>query len=71
LWGEVAPDYEARFSRGETDRRLHSAHHEYVVKLRRLRERMTTATGRALAEERHTVMTMFFARFAQEVKGIV
>lgn len=71
LWGEVAPDYEERFSRGETDHAQHSAHHEFVVKLRHLRERMTTATGRALAEERHATMTAFFERLAQEVKGIV
>ncbi len=39
---------------------LHSAYHEYVFKLARLKERMYTPTGRALAEQRHTLMSAYF-----------
>jgi uncharacterized protein len=32
-------------------------------------ERMTTATGRMLAEERYVYMQEFFSRLQKEVKG--
>ncbi|RME36042.1 MAG: phosphohydrolase, partial [Thermoflexia bacterium] len=35
--------------------------------LSRLREVMTTPTGRALAEERHAFMVQFFARLEAEI----
>ncbi len=69
LWGEVAPDYPDRFARGETRPREHTSRHEYVVKLSRLRDRMTTRTGRAVAEERHAVMAAFYERLAREARG--
>lgn len=47
----------------------HTAVHEFVVKLSRLRDTMTTATGRALAEERHAFMVEFFTRLDAEVRG--
>ncbi|MBC7227659.1 MAG: HD domain-containing protein [Thermoflexales bacterium] len=47
----------------------HTPVHEFVVKLSQLRDVMTTATGRALAEERHAFMVEFFARMDAEVRG--
>ena len=47
----------------------HSAYHEYLFKLRKIKERMLTASGRKLAEERHQVMAEFFERLAQEMGG--
>jgi uncharacterized protein len=47
----------------------HSAYHEYLFKLRRIRERMLTASGCKLAEERHQVMAEFFERLADEMGG--
>jgi uncharacterized protein len=47
----------------------HSAYHEYVFKLRKIKDRMLTASGRKLAEERHRVMAEFFERLAQEMGG--
>jgi uncharacterized protein len=44
----------------------HSACHEFVVKLSKLRDRMQTQTGRLLAEERHRFMVDFFERLEQE-----
>lgn len=46
-----------------------TAYREYRVKLRHVRERMLTATGKRLAEERHAFMEEFFRRLDQEVAG--
>jgi len=69
LWDQVAPDYPDRFARGAAGRGEHTPHHEYIVKLSRLRDGMTTPTGRAIAEERHAVMAAFFERLAREARG--
>jgi uncharacterized protein len=45
----------------------HSAYHEYLFKLRNIKDRMFTAAGRTMAEERHRFMAAFFERLAQEV----
>ena len=47
----------------------HTPVHEFVFKLARLQEVMTTATGRAIAQERHAFMTAFFERLEAEVAG--
>ncbi|HEY4688404.1 MAG TPA: HD domain-containing protein [Anaerolineae bacterium] len=71
LWGAAAPDYVERFTRGAAQPGEHTAHHEFVVKLSRLRDLLMTATGRAIAEERHAVMVSFFERLAREARGEV
>jgi uncharacterized protein len=71
---------------GEVGARLHNSHkdlsqtvsyswedtayREFQVKLRKVRERMLTATGRSLAEGRHRFMERFFARLDSEIKGL-
>ncbi|MCU0580395.1 MAG: HD domain-containing protein [Desulfobacterota bacterium] len=71
---------------GEVGARLHNSHkdlsrtvsyswedtayREFQVKLRRVRERMLTSTGRSLAEGRHRFMERFFARLEAEIKGL-
>jgi len=47
----------------------HTPVHEFVVKLSRIRDRLFTATARAIAAERHSVTVAFFDRLAQEVQG--
>jgi uncharacterized protein len=47
----------------------HSAYHEHVYKLVRLKERMYTSTAHNLAEERHKVMCTFFERLQAEAQG--
>ena len=47
----------------------HSAYHEYLFKLRKIIERLYTASGRRLAEERHRSMAVFFERLAEEMEG--
>jgi uncharacterized protein len=47
----------------------HSAYHEFIYKLRGLKNRMYTPSGRRLAAERHLFMENFFARLAAETAG--
>jgi uncharacterized protein len=42
---------------------------EFNFKLRRLKDRLFTDTGRALAQERHDFMVAFFERLEREVRG--
>ena len=70
---------------GEVGARLHNAeetieetesysvedtgYREFKVKLSKIRDRMLTAEGRRLAEERHVTMVEFFKRFLEEYEG--
>lgn len=47
----------------------HSAYHEYLFKLRRVRDRMHTAPAKARAEVRNRVLTSFFEQLALEASG--
>jgi uncharacterized protein len=44
----------------------HSAYHEYVFKLVKLNERLTTPAAKALAERRHHLMVEYFERLSEE-----
>ena len=46
-----------------------TAHREFVVKLAKVRDRMLTAEGKRLAEDRHHFMVEFFARLDHECLG--
>lgn len=48
---------------------FHSAYHEYLFKLRRIKERMYTRTGKGLAEARHQGMADFFDQLQAETAG--
>ena len=70
---------------GEVGARLHSevtdiehckpysindtGYREFKVKLSRIKDRILTAEGRKLAEDRHQVMVEFFKRFLDEYEG--
>jgi uncharacterized protein len=69
LWAPVTDDYLDRWQRGLVESGEHTAAHEFVVKLSRLRERLFTSEGRRIANERHAVMVHFFERLADEVSG--
>jgi len=53
--GELAP--------GETQ----SVSHEYLYKLRHIKDRMFTKTGRSLAEQRHDLMVKYFDCWLDEI----
>jgi uncharacterized protein len=48
----------------------HSAYHEFLFKLVKIKERLYTASARRIAEERHRHMVDFFERLAQEMEGV-
>jgi uncharacterized protein len=45
----------------------HSAYHEYLFKLRKLKDRLYTPTAQAIAADRHRVMEEFFEQLAAEM----
>ena len=47
----------------------HSAYHEYTFKLRKIKSRLYTVTGRKLAEERHNLMKVYFQQLQAEMEG--
>ena len=46
-----------------------TAYREFVVKLRKIKDRMLTPQGRRIAAERHKFMAAFFDRLHKEVEG--
>lgn len=48
---------------------LHTAYHEYLFKLSKLKERMYTKTGKAIAKERHQYLDDYFKRLIAEWNG--
>ena len=69
LWAPIETVDVARWLEEGDDPAEHTPVHEFVVKLSRLKERLFTPTGRAIAEERHAYMVAFFERLAAEVQG--
>jgi uncharacterized protein len=72
LWAPVPADFAERRpadARADLESREHTPVHEYAYKLAKLADRMTTATGRALAAERGAFMRAFFERLEREVSG--
>ncbi|MGD8555234.1 MAG: HD domain-containing protein [Anaerolineales bacterium] len=47
----------------------HSAYHEYLFKLRRIRQQLHTEPACRLAEERHRLLTTFFEQLAAEARS--
>lgn len=47
----------------------HSAYHEYLFKLRHVRERLLTEAARRLGEPRHAALTAFFEQLAAESRA--
>jgi uncharacterized protein len=64
LWGPLSEDYRPGES-AET----HTPLHEFHVKLKRIRDRLFTDTGRRIAEARHAFMIAFYEEMAAEVEG--
>lgn len=53
----------------EVEGEAHSAYHEHLFKLRKVRERMFTVSARAIAEERLRYLDDFFERLIDEWDG--
>jgi len=56
-------------SRTEPYSKEDTAYREFLVKLRKIKGRMFTRTGRRIAGERHKFMVEFFARLNKETRG--
>lgn len=69
LWADVPPDYTDPLHGRAADSAQHTAVHEYIVKLSKIKDRMQTSTGKRLAQQRHDFMAKFFEQLAREVKN--
>jgi uncharacterized protein len=47
----------------------HTAYHEYLFKLSKLKDRLYTTAARKIAETRHKAMAQFFEELAAEIDG--
>ena len=47
----------------------HSSYHEFLFKLRKVKDRMFTQSGKALAEKRHAYLLDFYQQLQREVRG--
>ncbi len=59
----LLPEESEPYSRNDTGYR------EYIVKLRKIKARMLTVKGKAMAKQRHLFMDTFFNRFLEEYEG--
>jgi uncharacterized protein len=59
----LAPEQAEPYSRNDT------GHREFSVKLSKIIDRMLTAEGRRIAQDRHAFMVDFFKRFVEEFEG--
>jgi uncharacterized protein len=48
---------------------IHSSYHEYLFKLRKIKDRLHTPSARALAQGRHRFLEEFFERLPAEIQG--
>ncbi len=69
LWAPLAAVDLARWEDEGDDPQRHTPVHEFVVKLSRIKDRLYTQAGRAIAAERHAYMAAFYERLAAEVQG--
>ncbi len=67
LWADVPADYTDPMNGHEANPRQHTAVHEYVVKLAKIKDRMQTVTGRRIAQQRHEFMVKFYAQLDKEI----
>ena len=72
--GEVGArlhDKDIDIARTKPYTREDTAYREYLVKLRHIRDRMTTREGRRIAAGRHRFMSAFFDRLNRETEGLL
>lgn len=67
VFAEPSPSFMDR-GHGEPDE-PHSAYHEFLFKLRHVRDRLHTEPARRLGERRHRILTEFFEQLAAEARG--
>ena len=66
-----APPSKSFLERGEREAgEPHSAFHEYVFKLSKIKDRLFTPSARALAQERHQFLAAYFERLQEEYQNL-
>lgn len=61
----------ARRARNYSYSKKDSALLEYFFKLRKIKSKIITKTGKRIAKERHNFMVNFFKRFEKEIRGLL
>lgn len=69
LWAPLSAVDLARWEAEGDDLQRHTPVHEFVVKLSRIKDRLYTQEGGAIAAGRHAYMAAFYERLTSEVKG--
>ena len=70
--GEIKTKFyikESEIKPGQEYTEYDTATREFLVKLRKLKDRMLTREGKRIADERHRFMVDFFKRMDKEVEG--
>jgi uncharacterized protein len=67
--GATLHDKNINVEKTESYSREDTAYREYLVKLRKIKDRMQTKEGNRMAKERHEFMKEFFDRMNKEVEG--
>jgi uncharacterized protein len=67
LWAEPS-DHFVKTGKKEPGE-AHTPYHEHIYKLRKLKDRLTTESGRAIAEGRHKFLEEFFEELLAELKS--
>ena len=70
LWAPIDSVNLAEWELNGDNPDAHTPVHEFVVKLSRIKDRLTTSSGRVIAEERHAYMQAYYQRLEDEVKGV-
>ncbi len=63
------PSEQFRATGKEVEGEHHSSYHEYLFKLRKVKNRLFTASDRRMADQRHVAMETFFEQLAAEYEG--
>ncbi len=63
------PSEQFRATGKEVEGEHHSSYHEYLFKLRKVKNRLFTASARRMADQRHVAMETFFEQLAAEYEG--
>jgi len=64
------PSGEFRDTGKEIHGERHSSYHEYLFKLRKVKDRLFTESARRIAVQRHAAMETFFEQLADEYEGL-
>ena len=68
IWAKLHNDKWVDIEKTEEYSKDDTAYREYVVKLRKIKDKMSTETGKKLAEKKHKIMETFFDELLDETR---